>query len=265
MKHITLFDTTTQYNNATLDLPNVSLTLDNMEVHYNPYDGRLTAKYNVTDTSSATKILNSSSSISSIEIDGTTLDSVVTSYTFNTIGEHIVKYTLTDDSIKSRAFSGCSSLTSVVIPNSVTSIGNNAFDGCSSLTSISVASGNSYYDSRNNCNAIIETSSNTLIVGCKNTIIPNSVTSIGVDVFFGCSGLTNVTIPSSVTSIGSNAFFNCSDLTTLIVQATIPPTLSGITLYGTNANLVIKVPSASVNAYKSASGWSDYASKIQAI
>ena len=82
-------------------------------------------------------------------------------------------------SIGERAFSDCHGLTSVTIPNSVTEIGSGAFDACSGLTSIKVESGNSVYDSRENCNAIIETATNTLISGCKNTIIPNSITKIG--------------------------------------------------------------------------------------
>ena len=82
-------------------------------------------------------------------------------------------------SIGKGAFKGCNVLTSVTIPNSVTSIGDGAFSRCSGLTSIKVESGNSVYDSRENCNAIIKTATNTLISGCKNTIIPNSVTSIG--------------------------------------------------------------------------------------
>ena len=122
--------------------------------------------------------------------------------------------------IGDNAFNGCSSLTSVTIPNSVTSIGE-AFSGCSGLTSIKVESGNQMYDSRNNCNAIIETSSNTLIAGCKNTIIPNSVTSIGDNAFDGCSGLTSVTIPSSVTSIGSSAFSECSGLTSITIPSSV--------------------------------------------
>ena len=101
--------------------------------------------------------------------------------------------------------------------------------------------------------------------GLTSVTIGNSVTSISNRMFYGCSGLTSIIIPSSVTSIGTNAFSECSGLTTLIVQATTPPTLNTGVLTGTNANLVIKVPSASVNAYKAASGWSDYASKIQAI
>ena len=119
--------------------------------------------------------------------------------------------------IGNTAFSDCSSLTSVTIPKSVASIGYGVFSGCSGLTSIKVESSNPYYDSRNDCNAIIETSSNVLIAGCKNTIIPNSVTSIGQGAFSGCSGLTSVTIPNSVTSIGKSAFYNCSGMTSVVI------------------------------------------------
>ena len=125
--------------------------------------------------------------------------------------------------IESDAFRNCESLTSIDIPQSVTSIGSGAFAYCN-LTSIEVESGNNKYDSRNNCNAIIEKSTNTLIVGCKNTIIPNSVTSIGSSAFYGCISLTSVTIPNSVTSIGSYAFDGCSGLTSV----TIPNSVTSI-------------------------------------
>ena len=120
-------------------------------------------------------------------------------------------------SIGDHAFSGCWGLKSVTIPNSVTSISNYAFLSCSGLTSIVVEKGNTKYDSRNNCNAIIETASNTLIRGCKTTVIPNSVTAIGSNAFRGCSSLTSVTIPNSVTSIGSVAFEGCSGLTSVTI------------------------------------------------
>ena len=130
-------------------------------------------------------------------------------------------------SIEIWAFKGCTGLTSITIPNSVTSIGNYAFVYCTGLTSIEVASDNTIFDSRDNCNAIIKTITNTLIVGCKNTIIPNSVTSIGNCAFFGCTGLTSIEIPNSVTSIGSAAFEDCTGLTSI----TIPNSVTSIGNY----------------------------------
>lgn len=106
-------------------------------------------------------------------------------------------------------------------------IDGSAFSGCKGLTSIRVEAGNIVYDSRNNCNAIIETASNTLIAGCKNTNIPNSVTSIGSRAFHGCTGLTSITIPNSVTRIGSFAFEDCTGLTSI----TIPNSVTSIGNY----------------------------------
>ena len=124
-------------------------------------------------------------------------------------------------SIGGSAFYGCSSLTEINIPNSVTNIGNGVFRSCNSLTSISVESGNTNYDSRDNCNAIIKTTSNTLIAGCKNTVIPTSVTSIEANAFHNCSGLTSLTIPNSVTYIGISAFRWCDGLTSVTIPNSV--------------------------------------------
>ncbi len=121
-------------------------------------------------------------------------------------------------SIGEWAFTRCSSLTGIVIPKSVTNIEHDAFGACSSLTSIVVEEGNTKYDSRDNCNAIIETESNALIYGCSTTIIPKSVTSIKSDAFYGCSSLTSISIPKSVTNIGTWAFAGCSSLTSIVVE-----------------------------------------------
>ncbi len=124
-------------------------------------------------------------------------------------------------SIDEIAFYYCTRLTSIDIPNSITKIGNFAFGCCPELANIVVESGNPRYDSRNNCNAIIETADNTLIVGCKNTIIPNSVTSIGGWAFSYCYGLTSITIPNSVTAIGNGAFEGCIGLTSVDISNSV--------------------------------------------
>ncbi|MCQ2243060.1 MAG: leucine-rich repeat domain-containing protein [Bacteroidaceae bacterium] len=167
-------------------------------------------------------------------------------------------------SIGGGAFEGCSGLTSVTIPNSVTSIGNYAFSGCSGLTSITVENGNPNYDSRDNCNAIIETSTNTLKSGCQNTIIPNSVTSIGEMAFLDCSGLTSVTIPNSVKSIGDYAFNFCTGLKEIHCQAVTPPAAYTSTFEGISKNdCKLYVPTGTKGTYASAKVWKEFINIIE--
>ena len=119
------------------------------------------------------------------------------------------------------AFSSCYRLSSITFGNGVSSIGKNPFSACDSLTSIVVASGNTTYDSRDNCNAIIHTASNKLIYGWKNTRIPNSVTSIEREAFWDCSGLISIEIPNSVTVIGELAFCRCMKLKSVIMSDSV--------------------------------------------
>ena len=121
--------------------------------------------------------------------------------------------------IGEKAFYNCKSLTAITIPAKVESIGSNAFTECKSLASISVAAGNTVYSSPNNCNAIVQTGTSLLIVGCKNTVIPAGVTSIGSNAFAGCTDLAAITIPASVTNIGTDAFSGCTGLTAVTLES----------------------------------------------
>ena len=123
--------------------------------------------------------------------------------------------------IEGLAFLNCSGIVDLLIPNSVNIIGNQPFRGCSGLASITVEAGNGLIDSRENCNAIINSSTNELITGCKNTVIPSSVVSIGSIAFYSCLDLKEITIPSSVTSIGVDAFGNCNGLKSIIIPSNV--------------------------------------------
>ena len=118
------------------------------------------------------------------------------------------------------AFFNCISLDSVSIGKSVAYI-NDAFNGCYNISSIFINEENPYYDSRGNCNAIIQTNNNRLILGCKNTTIPNTVSSIGNKSFFKCSELTSINIPTSVVSLGDSAFMDCSRLSSIIIPNSV--------------------------------------------
>ncbi|MBO5628520.1 MAG: leucine-rich repeat domain-containing protein [Aeriscardovia sp.] len=182
-------------------------------------------------------------------------------------------------SIESQAFEGCSSLTSITIPSSINSIETFAFHGCNNLASIVVESGNTKYDSRDNCNAIVETSSNTLILGCCNTVIPNSVTTIGNGAFFYLSSLISIIIPNGVVNIDWSAFSCCTNLTSVIIGSGVRKIngyafdycyeLTDVYCYAENVpstgtdvfentpigNATLHVPASSVNKYMTTKPW----------
>ncbi len=165
------------------------------------------------------------------------------------------------------AFYGCSGLTSITIPNSVTSIGNQAFSGCSGLTSITIPSsvtniGLSAFEGCSGLTSITIPNSVTSIgnhafrgcSGLTSITIPNSVTSIEDNAFYGCSGLTAITIPSSVTNIGWSAFEGCSGLTSVVSEIEEPFTFGKYAFYDIFSNCVLTVPYGTKDAYI-AKGW----------
>lgn len=161
--------------------------------------------------------------------------------------------------ISDAAFYNCSSMTTINIPKSVTLIGETAFDGCSGITSITVNSANTKYDSRSNCNGIITTASNTLFLGCKNTAIPNTVTTIGYAAFGGCVGLSTITIPSSVTNIENSAFDGCAGLTVVKNFAVTPQILDASTFANVDLDKCnLYVLSNALNSYKETDIWKDF-------
>ena len=218
-----------EYNNGTLTITGSGAMYDYRFENYAPW-------YSERESISAVSLPQGLTSIGNYAFyDCSSLASIIIPNSITSIGDYAFYtcFSLTSIAIPEsvinigeKAFASCS-FTSIAIPESVINIGESVFSSCSSLTSIVVESGNTKYDSRNNCNAIIESATNTLVAGCQNTTIPNTITSIGNYAFWCCYSLTSITIPNSVTSIGGNAFSYCSSLTSI----TIPNSVISIERY----------------------------------
>lgn len=174
-----------------------------------------------------------------------------------------ISFPISITSIGGSAFSGCTSLASIDIPAGVTSIESDAFLNSNSITSITVDEDNTVYDSRNDCNAIIETATNKLILGCVNTVIPEEVSEIDAYAFYGspftsvsipenvtsildyafggCSELISINIPSGVTNIFRYTFYNCSSLTSITIPSNVTQIWEGA-FYGCSSLTSINIP-----------------------
>lgn len=168
------------------------------------------------------------------------------------------------ETIEYNAFSN-SGLTSIFIPKGVTSISSTSFNYCGKLSTISVSDENTTYDSRNNCNAIIQTATNQILRGTSNTIIPNTATSIGDNAFNDINSLTSIVIPESVTSIGQYAFRFCNSLAEVVCKAKVAPQLKSDAFSNdVLSKATLYVPEESVESYKADGEWKKF-SDIQPL
>ena len=285
MNNLRKFNTEADYQAAELNYPAVSWIVSGDTVHFDKtapttMNGDLRITYNVEDIEGATQIYTAGGGSGSGSGSGSGGGFVPTrmwvdgveetppdngQWQFSSTGEHIVEYEIPEEEgekpIVDEAFSAGdypSCMIELIIADSVTSIGLSAFNDCTGLTSCTIGSGvtSIVNDAFNYCYSLTSID------------IPNSVTSIGEHAFYGCSGLTSVTIGNGIESTGFYVFQDCTSLTSVTVNATTPPDLGADVFDNTpieSGTGYIYVPAASVNAYKSAIGWSDYASRITAI
>ena len=273
-------------------------TIPNNQIWYTSDDGKVVTPYDtkvfganiISNTYSNGKgVITFDGDVTTIGYDAfynrESLTSVNIPDSVTTIGEYAFIYcrSLTSvnipDSVTTigkSAFYCCTSLTSVNIPDSVTTIGNWVFCSCTSLTSVNIGDsvktiGASAF---NDCTSLtsvnipdsVTTIGDAAFYNCYSLTsvnIPDSITWIGNSVFWYCASLTSVNIPDSVTAIGNEAFAYCDSLTSVYCKATTPPALDGPDVFDNNGSgRKIYVPAGSVNAYKSATNWSEYASAI---
>ena len=233
-------------------------------IYYNSYHGNIVIPEEVTFMNRSRKLTSidkrafyNCSNLTSVTIPNSVTSIGVEAF-YNCSGLTSITIPNSVEIIGENAFGWCSGLTSIDIPNSVWRIDREAFFACSGLKSIKVEEGNPVYDSRDNCNAIIETRYNNLLTGCQNTRIPDSVTDIDYGAFYRCTDLKSITIPNSVVIIGESAFKECG-LTEIISKIENPLAIDTNTFSdSTYNNATLYVPKGTIEKYKAQEGWKKF-------
>lgn len=237
-------------------------------------DGKVWCYYDITDTSAATKLLYSANAFNGMEVDGVAV-TLAASYLFATPGEHLVKFSLKDGFIESGAWRSIGAiLKRVYLPDIVTGLNNYTFYNCTALTvvrfspNITSIGDNGCYGAPIRGTLYLPKLTSLTGQALRGTAF-TSITSLGTittlvnSMFRNCTSLKYVELPATLASISNYNFYN-SPIERLVCHAVTPPTIGSYCFVG-NKFISIKVPAESVETYKTASGWSSYASKIQAI
>lgn len=183
---------------------------------------------------------------------------------FQDSGIKTISFPSSLESVSSYAFNHCQGLTEIVIPASLTNVRSSTFTGCVNVVSVTVDTSNPVYDSRDNCNAIIRTSDNTLMCGFGTTVIPSSVTSLASECFRQHYEIKEITIPEGITSIGTYAFTECYDLEKVTSYVTNPFAISEDVFYSQSyESATLNVPHGTKSLYEAADGWKNFKTIVE--